>query len=95
MRKGTTSTGFAYEFDETCADDMRFVELLAEMESDEATSFSQIAAAGKATELLLGRTGKKALYAHIGAAHEGRVPTAALFAELQDIMSGTDAEKNF
>lgn len=94
MRKGTTSTGFAYEFDETRADDMRFVELLAEMESDEVGSFTQLAAAGKATALLLGREGKKALYDHIGAANEGRVPTAALFGELQDIMSGEDAEKN-
>lgn len=94
MRKGTTSTGFAYELDESRADDMRLVELLAVIEDDSAGSFAQILAAGKAVAMLLGEDGKKALYDHIGTRYDGRVPTGDLFAELEEILSGTDAEKN-
>ena len=94
MRKGTTRTGFAYELDESAADDMRLVDALAVCMSDEADSFETISAASRAAELLLGKAQKKALYDHIGKAHGGRVPAAELMNELEDIMSGGSAEKN-
>lgn len=94
MRKGTTRTGFAYELDESAADDMRLVDALAVCMSDEADSFETISAASRAAELLLGKAQKKALYDHIGKDHGGRVPSADLMAELEDVMSGSDAEKN-
>lgn len=94
MRKGTTRTGFAYELDETAADDMRLVDALAVCMSDESDSFETISAASRAAELLLGKQQKKALYDHIGKSHGGRVPSAELMTELEDVMSGSDAEKN-
>ena len=94
MRKGTTRTGFAYELDEAAADDMRLVDALSVCMDEESDSFETISAASRAAELLLGKTQKKALYDHIGKAHGGRVPAAELMNELEDVMSGSDAEKN-
>lgn len=95
MRKGTTSTGFAFSFEETNADDMRLVDALALIMSDETDSFQSITAASTAAELLLGKEQKRALYAHIGKSWDGRVPPTELIRELEEIMSsGEDAEKN-
>lgn len=95
MRKGKTSTGFAFSFDESRADDMRFVELLGAIQDENASGLDTMIASAKALEMLLGKEQKKALYAHIGAQHEGgRVPTAALAAALQEILSASDETKN-
>lgn len=96
MRKGITSTGFAYEFDETRLDDMRFVDILAEVLSEETPEFDKITGASKLITLLLGKDMKRALYEHIGKDYEdGRVPRAALENALAEIMSAEkDAEKN-
>ena len=96
MRKGTTSTGFVYEYDEARLDDMRFVDVLAVVVDPEAPQLDKIAGASRLIEMLLGREMKAALYEHIGKAHEGRVPRAELEAALEEIMAGDgkDAEKN-
>lgn len=96
MRKGVTSTGFAYEFDEARLDDMRFVDVLAVVLDPEAPEFDKISGASKLLAMLLGPELKKKLYDHIGTAHEGRVPRAAMQQALKEIMegSGKDAEKN-
>ena len=96
MIKGTTSTGFAYEYDETRLDDMRFVDVLARVVDPETPKLDKISGVSRLTDLLLGPELKAALYAHIGAAHGGRVPAAELEAALGEIMAaaGKDAEKN-
>lgn len=95
MRKGTTSTGFAYEFDEVRLDDMRFVEVLAIVMDPEAPAFDKIAGVSKLLTMILGEDQKEALYAHIGKGYDGgRVPRAEVEKALEEIMSGTDAEKN-
>lgn len=96
MRKGTTSTGFAYEFEEERLDDMRFVDVLAVVVDPEAPQFDKISGVSRLLAMLLGEDMKKALYEHIGARHDGRVPRAELEAALEEIMagSGKDAEKN-
>lgn len=96
MRNGVTSTGFAYEFDETRLDDMRFVDVLAVVLDPDAPEFDKISGASRLLTMLLGPELKKALYAHIGASHEGRVPRAEMEKALMEIMngSGKDAEKN-
>lgn len=96
MIKGTTSGGFAFSFDETRLDDMRFVDVLAVVVDQDAPEFDRIAGASKLTEMLLGKELKTQLYAFIGAQHEGRVPRADLEQALMEIMSagGKDAEKN-
>jgi len=96
MAKGTTSTGFAFEFDENRLDDMRFVDVLAVVLDEEAPDFDKIAGVSKLITMLLGADMKKALYEHIGAAHDGRVPRAELENALEEIMAAArkDAEKN-
>lgn len=94
MIKGTTSTGFEYEYDEQRLDDMRFVDVLAVVVDPEAPRFDKIAGASQLLTMLLGQEMKKALYAHIGKNHEGRVPRAELEAALEEIMQAKDAEKN-
>lgn len=96
MRTGTTRTGFAFDYDEGRLDDMRIVDALAEATDEEAQEFERLRGMTRVVELLLGRETKRALYDHIGKSHEGRVPAAALQAELEDIMlpAGKDAAKN-
>jgi len=95
VRKGTTSTGFEYEYDETRLDDMRFVDVLAVVIDPEAPAFDKIAGVSRLLSMMLGEDVKKRLYDHIGAQHGGRVPRAELEKALEEIMSGgTDAEKN-
>lgn len=96
MTKGITSSGFAYEYDEARLDDMRFVDVLAEVLDPEASRFSKISGTSRLVALLLGPKMKAALYEHIGKSHEGRVPRAELEAALEEMMAGAgkDAEKN-
>lgn len=94
MIKGTTSTGFEYEYDEEHLDDMRFVDVLAVVVDPEAPPFEKIAGASQLLTMLLGADMKKALYEHIGKNHEGRVPRAELQQALEEIMQAKDAEKN-
>lgn len=94
MIKGTTSTGFAYEYDEERLDDMRFVDVLAVVVDPEAPRFDKIAGASQLLTMLLGADIKKALYEHIGKTHDGRVPRAELQQALEEIMQAKDAEKN-
>lgn len=96
MIKGTTTTGFAFEYDETRLDDMRFVDVLAVVVDPEAPQFEKIAGASRLLTMLLGPDMKKALYEHIGKEHDGRVPRAELERALEEIMDSKrkDAEKN-
>ena len=94
MIRGTTSTGFAYEYDETRLDDMRFVDVLAVVVDPDASPFNKISGASKLLTMLLGPEMKEALYAHIGKAYNGRVPRAELEQALEEIMQSKDAEKN-
>jgi len=94
MIRGTTSTGFEYEYDEERLDDMRFVDVLAVVVNPEAPRFDKIAGASQLLTMLLGADMKKALYEHIGKSHEGRVPRADLQQALEEIMQARGAEKN-
>lgn len=95
MKSGTTSTGFPYTFDERNADDMRFVDLIAETMDDKATEFDKISAVSKLISMLIGKEQKKKLYDHIGRSYDGRVPFAELEKALTEIMQGGgDAVKN-
>lgn len=91
-----TSSGFEFEFDRQRLDDMRVVELLCDVTDEKLDDFTRLCAIGRLIELLLGKAQKAALYEHIGASHEGRVPYRALEEELAEIMNsaGEDAEKN-
>ena len=96
MVKGTTSGGFDFEYDEQRLDDMRFVDILAVVIDDGSPFFDKVRGASQLLTMLLGPELKEALYAHIGKAHEGRVPRDEVETALQEIMAaaGKDAEKN-
>lgn len=90
MRKGTTKSGFYYEFDETRLDDMRFVDVLAKV-LDEKNRFDQIAATSKLITMLLGEELKEKLYEHIGAQFEnGRVPQEVFKQYVEEIMANSE-----
>lgn len=92
MRKGITSTGFAYEYDEARLDDMRFVDVLAVVLDPKAAQFDKISGVSTLIGMLLGTQLKAALYEHIGRQHDGRVPRADLEAALEEIMQGSATE---
>lgn len=96
MKNGTTSSGFAYEFDELKLDDMRFVDILAVVVDENASPLDKIVGASKLLSMMLGEAQKEALYKHIGERYDGRVPRAELEKALEEIMSGAgeEAEKN-
>lgn len=90
MRKGTTSTGFEFQYDEARLDDMRFVDVLAVVLDPDAGQFDKIHSLSKLIELLLGPDLKAKLYKHIGESNDGRVPRADLEKALEEIMAGDD-----
>ena len=95
MKKSTTSTGFAFEFDEQRANDMRVLRYIRDLIDDTAPPLKRTAALVDLPVLLLGEAQTEALYAHLGALHEGCVPPAELERELTEIMQGGgDAVKN-
>lgn len=91
MKAGTTSSGFAFEFDETRLDNLELVEQLGIILSDDASDFERTLALPKAIGMILGAAGKSALYAHLKALHDGTVPIAAANTEIMEIM-GADAK---
>lgn len=93
MRKGTLSNGFAYEFDETAADDMEFLDTLAVVMADESSNQARLIAASKLGDMLLGKEQKQRLYDHIRREH-GRVPVAVFQGLLGELMSGSGDLKN-
>lgn len=79
MRSGKTESGFEFEIDETELNDMEFIELLAEAQSD-ALMFP------KTIERLLGKEQKQKLYDHLRN-DKGRVPVEAATEILVEIMT--------
>lgn len=94
MREGVTKTGFSYFYDESRLDDMRMVDILAVVMDEDAAPYAKLRASSQLVEKLLGEEAKEQLYQHIGESHEGRVPYAALSAEINDIMLGSAETKN-
>lgn len=92
MRKGVTSTGFSYEYDETRLDDMRFVDVLVVVLDPDAPQFDKISGVSTLIGMLLGPDLKSKLYEHIGKQHDGRVPRADLEKALEEIMQGDNAK---
>lgn len=88
MRTGTTSSGFPFRFDESRADDMRFVDLIVLVSDEEASEFDRLAASSRMIEMLLGKEQKAALFDHIGKDYGGRVPFAEVNKALTEIMQG-------
>ena len=91
MKSGTTSSGFAFEFDETRLDNLELVEQLGVILGEDSSDFERTLALPRAIGMILGAEGKNALYVHLKALHGGTVPIAAASAEIMEIM-GADAK---
>ena len=96
MTKGTTSSGFEFEYDEQRLDDMRFVDILAVVADDKARLLDRVKGLSQLIDMLLGSELKERLYDHIGSRFGGRVPREEAETALTEIMAaaGKDAEKN-
>lgn len=94
MRKGITRTGFECEFDERILDDMRFLDLLADLLEDDVSELEAIAKTSKLVTMLLGKDNKKALYEHLAALNDGFVPSTVVMEEVFDVMKADGDIKN-
>lgn len=83
--KGTTSTGFNFEFDETLFEDLEFIELLADADEN-GMQFP------KFLDRLLGTEQKKKLYDHVRS-ETGRVSILDVKREVVEMMN-TENLKN-
>ena len=92
MRRGTTSTGVRYEYDEKRLDDMRFVDVLTVVLDPDATLLQKCSSVSTLIGMLLGPDLKAQLYEHIGQRFDGRVPRAELEKALEEIMQDSGAE---
>lgn len=92
MKQGTTSTGFVFSFDEQNANDMHVLQHVHSMIDPEATPLDRTSALINLPIMLLGKEQTDALYRHLEALHDGRVPPAELERELTEIMKGGGEE---
>lgn len=87
MIKGTTSSGFEFEFNEESIDDMEFVEMIAKADDN-------ISLVPELLNWMLGEELKKKLYDHVKGM-EGRAKPAAVMREIEEMFeAGGDAVKN-
>ena len=88
MRKGTTESGFKFEYDERRLNDMRLVDDFAIMLDADVPVAEQLMAQSRVLERILGKETKEALYDHIASTNDGLVPVDVLGAELNSILTG-------
>lgn len=81
MVKGVTKNGFCFEVDESRADDMEFLEVLAETQKN-------VLAFPKACSMLLGEEQKGRLYDQLRN-EDGRVPISEVEEAFMEIMSSS------
>lgn len=87
MVKGKTKTGFEFEYNELRLDDMEFIELVAQADSN-------VTVLPKLLNMVLGEEQKKRLYDHLRV-EDGRVPTQALADAVEEIFEAAgDQVKN-
>ena len=79
MRRGTTESGFEFEIDEEDLDDMRFIELMAQAQTD-------VLKLPEVIVRMLGEEGKEALYNHVQN-EKGRVRTGDIDKLIGEIMT--------
>lgn len=90
MKSGTLKNGFHYEFDETVADDMRFVDLLVAAMDEDLSVPKQLQTLVKVIDTLLGREQRDRLYDFIAEQNNGRVPVGVFRDCFTEIMTGED-----
>lgn len=87
MIKGALKSGFEFSVDETRLDDMRFIDMLAELDDGNALVLTKL------LTFILGKEQKDALYEHVKS-EDGRVPIAKVTEAFTEIMqSGSSLKK--
>lgn len=86
MIEVTTKSGFTAEINENAFDDMRFLDLVCDMDDGKPQALRGM------IKLILNADDEKRLYDHVKT-DDGRVPVSALNAEMQSIMEGVGAKK--
>ena len=87
MIKGALKSGFEFSVDETRLDDMRFIDMLAELDDGNALVLTKL------LTFILGKEQKDALYEHVKS-EDGRVPIAKVTESFTEIMqSGNSLKK--
>lgn len=87
MIKGKTSSGFEYEIDEEKLDDMRLLDMIADIAEGDITKISQL------TRKVLGDKQREGLYKHLEET-EGRPSIKKVCNEITEIFSAGNAGKN-
>lgn len=86
VKRIETKSGFVCQIDEAVVNDMEVLDLIVEIENGNVLKYPTLL--GK----LLGTELKQKLYDHVRV--DGRVPYAAVDAEISDIFSGLGGGKN-
>lgn len=86
VKRIETKSGFVCEIDEAVVNDMEVLDLVVEIEKGNVLKYPSL------LEKLLGADLKQKLYDHVRV--DGRVPYAAVDAEISDIFSGIGGGKN-
>lgn len=86
--KGTTSSGFEYNLDETALDDYELLEDLCELDNGNTARIIS------ALNRLLGTEQKDRLKEHLRE-ENGRVPASKMMIEMGEIFNSVKAGKNF
>ena len=86
VKRIETKSGFVCDIDDAVVNDMEVLDLVVEIEKGNVLKYPVL------LEKLLGAELKKKLYDHVRV--DGRVPYAAVDAEISDIFSGIGGGKN-
>ena len=91
MVEGVTKSGFKFKYDERLMDDFEIVDAIADIISEEPSRL--LTGLSVFVGKVLGAVGKKQLFDHIRT-EDGRVPVAAVEAEVMEILAaGQDHAK--
>lgn len=84
-----TKSGFACDIDEKKYKDWRFIEYLAQMDSEDESE--QLFGTTKAVSFLFGKEGKEALMKHVSD-KDGNIDARKVMSEFKEVLTLTSAE---
>lgn len=91
MITGTTSSGFAFSMDERVLEDWRFLQAIADIDSEDGTRV--VTGTTNIAELVLGKEGTKKLQEHIMKDNDGFVPAQLVQKEIIEIINQSKETK--
>lgn len=89
--KRVTKSGFEFEIDEAKLDDMRLVDMLADMMDENVSEIKKALALPRLLNFILGDEQKAALYAKIAEENGGNVPIEKTAEAMREILNSSEA----